>query len=72
MKISIYDLIVLFFMNMIGGFVILYFLVGTMVPTYQSWEFVVSTFIFSICVAYVEIRLVLLGINYISEKEITG
>ncbi len=63
MKLTWFDLAVLFLMNSIGGFVILYFLVETLVPKYQSWEFVASTIIFSICIAYIDVRLFLLMID---------
>lgn len=68
MKLSFYDLGILFLMNTIGGFSILYLLAWKILPEHPSIVMAGSVMIFSLCVTYLDVRLFLLMINYEMEK----
>ena len=56
-KWNIFDFFVLILINLIGGFAILYLFVWRILPEHPSPTMSFVVILFSLCVAYIEIRL---------------
>jgi hypothetical protein len=59
MKMNFYDKIAILLYIEIGGFVSLFYLVSEIVPSYSGWKFPLATFLFSVSLSYLSIRLIL-------------